>query len=206
MINLNKGNAGRAVSRFVVLRSLFIGGVMRLGKRTSVAVALTLLVLALGCSADTVSAMVCNNGDNGGVGPITGPMDAALIVPSEAECTCGPSGSVNGDLEVEGRVNGNIKGSGGAVSNVRGKINGNIEASSNHDVTVDGGTVEGNIKMEGNGDVTVKSGSTVKGNIEKEGNGDVYIESGSTVAGNVKCGGSGSNRIVGSVEGNIEAC
>ena len=205
MINLNKGNAGRAVRGFVVLRSLFIGGVMRLGKRTSVAVALTLLVLALGCSADTARAMVCNNGDNGGVGPITGPVDAALIVPSEAECTFGPTGSVNGDIEVEGRVNGNIQVSVGAVY-VRGNINGNIEASSNHDVTVDGGTVEGNIKMKGNGDVTVKSGSTVKGNIEKEGNGDVYIESGSTVAGNVKCGGSGSNRIVGRVEGNIEAC
>ena len=43
----------------------FIGGVMRLVKRTSVAVALALLGLALGCSADTVNAMVCDNGDNG---------------------------------------------------------------------------------------------------------------------------------------------
>ena len=178
---------------------------MRLVKRTSVAVALAVLVLALGCSADTVSAMVCDNGDNGGIGPITGPVDAALMVPSEADCTFGPTGSVNGDIEVEGRVNGNIKVNGGEV-HVRGSINGNIEASSDHDVTVDGGTIEGNIKMEGDGDVTVKSGSTVRGNIEKEGTGGVTLDVNSTVRGNVKCGGSGSNRIQGTVEGNIEDC
>ena len=178
---------------------------MRLVRRTWGIVGLVVLVAALGCTADTVSAKVCDNGDSGGIGPITGQVDTALIVPSEADCTFGPSASLNGDIEVEGRVNGNIQVNDGAVL-VRGSINGNIEASSDHDVTVDGGTIEGNIKMEGDGDVTVKSGSTIEGNIEKEGAGGVTLDVSSTVMGNVNCGGSGSNQIEGTVEGNIEDC
>ena len=174
-------------------------------KGVCTAVALGVIIVAMGCATDTGSATVCDNGDNGGIGPITGPVDDALTVPSEAECTFGPSGSLNGDIEVEGRVNGNIQVNGGTVY-VRGSINGNIEASSDHDVTVDGGNIEGNIKMEGDGDVTVKSGSTVRGNIEKEGTGGVTLDVSSIVAGNVNCGGSGSNRIEGTVEGNIEDC
>ncbi len=174
-------------------------------RRTGVALALAVLVVALECTADTVSAMVCDNGENDGVGPITGIVNANLTVPSEAECTFGPAGALNGDIEVEGRVNGNIKVDGGAVY-VRGSINGHIEASSDHDVTVDGGTIEGNIKIEGDGVVTVKSGSTIMGNIEKDGTGGVTLDLDSTVEGNVNCGGSGSNRIEGTVEGNIEDC
>ena len=106
---------------------------------------------------------------------------------------------------MEGSVNGNIKVDDGEVY-VRGAVSGNIEATSDSHIIVDGGIVEGNVKVGGGGAVTVKSGSTVTGNIEKEGTGDVTVESGSTVAGNVKCGSSGSNRIDGTVLGDIEGC
>ena len=198
---------------------------MRLARRACVAMALAVVVVAIGCTLDTASAMVCDNGDNGGIGPITGHVDANLTVHSNAECTFGPTGSLAGDIEVEGRVNGNIIVNGGEVY-VRGSVNGNIEASSNHDITLDGGTIEGNIMMEAEGDVTIKSGSVVMGNIEMEGDGDVTVKSdsvvtgniekygtggvtlavNSTVKGNVKCSGSGTNLINGTVDGDIEDC
>ena len=176
-----------------------------MARRACVAMALAVVVVAIACTTGTASAMVCDNGNNGGIGPITGRVNADLTVPSEDECTFGPTGSLNGAIEVEGKVNGNIKVNGGGVY-VRGSVNGNIEASSNHDITVDGGTIEGNIKMEGDGDVIVKSGSTIRGNIENEGSGRVSLDVDSTVKGNVKCGGSRSNLIEGTVEGNIEDC
>ena len=197
---------------------------MLLARRAWMVVALAVVVVAMGCTTGTASAMVCDNGDNGGIGPITGLVDADLTVPSEAECNFGPTGLVNGGIQVEGVVNGNIKVNGGQVT-VHGSVDGNIEASTEEMITVTGtvhgnienegngdviveagGRIAGNIKLQGHGDVTVKSGSTVAGNIEKEGDGNVTIESGSTVAGNVKCSGSGSNRIAGTVEGDIEDC
>ena len=177
---------------------------MSLTRRACGVAALTIVVVAIACTSDARS-MECDNGDNGGIGPITNHVNADVIVLSGAQCDFGLEGSVSGDIEVEGSVNGNIQVDGGEVY-VRGAVNGNIEASSDSHITVDGGTVEGNIKMEGDGDVTIRSGSTVRGNVEKEGTGDVIVESGSMVEGNVKCGGSGSNRIDGTVEGNIEGC
>ena len=182
----------------------FIGGIMGLTRRACGVAVLAIVVMAIACTSDARS-IECDNGDKGGIGPITNHVNADVIVPSGAQCDFGVAALVNGDIEVEGSVNGNIKVDGGEVY-VRGAVNGNIEASSGSHITVDGGTVEGNIKMEGDGDVTVKPGSTVAGNIEKEGTGDVTIESGSIVEGNVKCGGSGSNRIDGTVEGNIVEC
>jgi len=71
-------------------------------RRACGAVALAVAVVAMGCTTDTASAMVCDNGDNGGIGPITGRVDADQTVPSEAECNFGPTSSLNGDIEVEG--------------------------------------------------------------------------------------------------------
>ncbi len=174
-------------------------------RRAWMAVALAAVVVAMGCTTSTISAMVCDNGVNGGIGPITEVVDADLTVPSEAECNFGPTGLVNGDVQVEGNVNGNIKVNGGEVT-VHGRVDGNIEASTEDMITVTG-TVLGNIENEGNGDVLiVEPGSIVAGNIVMAGDGNVTLKLFSKVAGNVKLQGHG-NVIVGSsstVQGNIE--
>ena len=194
------------------------------------ALAVAVVVLALGCAAntasntvDTASATVCDNGANGGIGPIAAHVNADVTVPSGRQCKIVAGGVVNGDIEVQGILSGNIKVHGGEV-NVHGRVDGNIDAATEGTITAlgtvhgnienegggdvilePGGTVAGNVKLQGNGDVILRSGATVRGNIEIEGGGHVIVEPNSSVRGNVKCG-SGGGRIDGTVEGDIEDC
>ena len=208
--------------------------ITRLLSKAGVAIALAVVIVAMGCTTDTASrssagrsssnVKVCANDTNGGrIGTITGRVNADVMVPSGSQCNFAPDSVVNGDIEVQGIVSGNIKVNSGKV-NVRGRVDGNIEAVTENTITVAGtvhGNIEnegggdvvlqpgsrvaGNIKLQGNGDVSLRARATVDGNIEIEGGGYVTIERNSTVRGNVKCGSAGG-RVRGTVVGDIEDC
>ena len=172
---------------------------MWLAKLAWTPVAMTVIAVAMGCAPGTASAMVCDDAD--GIGPITENVNANVTVPSGADCTFGPSGLVDGDIQVEGTVKGNVKVNGGTVT-IRGIVDGNIEASESDTITVTG-TVDGNIEASVSEMITVTG--AVHGNIKAGPASTAQITVDGTVDGNVVHEGPGAIELNGgSVGGNVE--
>ncbi len=181
--------------------------------------------VSLSCGLGSAKAQVCDDGQNGGIGPIDTAVTADLLVPSDVQCHIGPTGSVAGDILVDGQVSGDLKHRSGEVF-LRGRLYGNIEAATDGSIVISGivrgnientgngnvgirrgGRISGNVKLLGDGDLTLDAGSLVGGDVEMEGTGKVTIGAGSTVDGNIKCGPNGGalkGVVNGTVKGKIE--